>query len=231
MVATGAARFRSLDILHGMSSVRHVSTKSELLAALGDPGPEPRAIILIGGADQLDASDRRRLERLFGRLVGYLDETRTTVVDGGTDSGVMHLIGRLRTELDATFALVGVLPAGALTRTTRVGAPIKVAPGHSQVLAVPGVHFGEETDWLFAAADHLAGGAAPALLVNGGGLSMHEARLRLDGGHRVVAVAGTGRAADALAADEGLRASGRLRVIEVTADATEIAAALQEDAA
>jgi len=43
----------------------------------------------------------------------------------------------------------------------------------------------------------------------------------------VVVVAGSGRAADELAGDEGLRASRRLRVVPLTADAATLTAALE----
>lgn len=206
----------------------YVSSGSELLAALGPADPGGRAVILIGGADSMPDDERARVEALFRRLVEHLDSTGTAVVDGGTNSGVMRLIGELRDEVSGAFRLVGVLPAGALERTTREGRAITLAPGHPEIILVPGSEFGDETDWLFAAADHLGAGAAPTLVVNGGRLTLEEARLRLTDGKRVVVVEGSGRAADELAADEALRTSGRLRVIPLTADAGGLAAALEE---
>jgi SLOG in TRPM, prokaryote len=79
---------------------------------------------------------------------------------------------------------------------------------------------------LFAAADHLAGGSAPSIVINGGRLALAEARARLDGSHLVVVVGGSGRAADELASDVALLASGRLRVISLDVDEAGIAAAL-----
>jgi hypothetical protein len=209
--------------------VTQVSTQSELEAALGPVEPAGRAMILVGGADSMPPEDQRKVEALFGRLVDYLEQTGTDVVDGGTDSGVMHLIGILHEDRRASFRLVGVLPRGALARLTREGARITIAPGHPEILLVPGSEFGEEMDWLFGAADYLSGGAAPTLVINGGTLTLEEAQERLAAGHLVVAVEGSGRAADELAADEGLRASSRLRVIPLTVDAAGLAAALEED--
>lgn len=180
---------------------------------------------LIGGAGGLDAADLDALASFFERLAGQLEETGTAVVDGGTDSGVMRLIGEARAARSATFRLVGVVPRGALDRTTRDGTPIDVAPGHEIVL-VPGESFGDESAWLFAAADHLAGGDAPTIVVNGGRLTLDEAEDRLAGRHLVVVVGGSGRAADALAADRRATLDDRLRVLPVTAGTEEIAAAL-----
>ncbi|MGH9886492.1 MAG: hypothetical protein ACREBE_13240, partial [bacterium] len=91
---------------------------------------------------------------------------------------------------------------------------------------VPGAWFGDETPWIFAAADYLGGGSAATIVVNGGALAYDEARQRLAIGHPVIAVEGSGRAADDLAGDKDLRASGRLRVMPLTVDDAALAEAL-----
>jgi hypothetical protein len=208
--------------------ISSVATQAELRSALGEPGGPAGAMALVGGADGLEVAEVTSLRALFDRLARYLDETGRALIDGGTDSGIMRMIGEARRARGGTFRLIGVVPSGALERTTSTGSPITIESGHSEVLLVPGTRFGDETDWLFGAADHLGGGVAPTLVINGGGLTLDEARLRLEAGRTVVAVAGSGRAADELAADEGLRASGRLRVIPLSADESEIAASLAD---
>jgi len=210
-----------------LSKVIEVHTPQELLGALGDAPREGRAIALVGGADLLSEDARAALERFFAVLAEHLELTNTAVVDGGTDSGVMQLIGQERASRDASFRLVGVAPRGALDRTTRDGAEIRLAPGHPEIILVPGSRFGDESEWLFAAADYLAGGSAPTIVINGGKLTHEEATSRLATDHIVVVVAGSGRAADELAGDEGLRASRRLRVVPLTADAATLTAALE----
>jgi hypothetical protein len=154
------------------------------------------------------------------RLIAEARARRRGTPDGTQDGGQQ-----------GTFPLIGVAPRGAFTRVTRTGAPIEPARDHDLVVSVPGDRFGDETAWLFAAADDLQSGMAPALVVNGGHLARHEAEARLAAGGRVVAVEGSGRAADelaaALAADAGLRASGRLRTIPIGVDAAGLAAALE----
>ena len=205
--------------------VTTVDNQGELVAALGAPSALPRSIVLIGGADAASADDLESLRAFFATLVQHLDATGTAVVDGGTDSGVMRLIGAARDERGASFRLIGVTPRGALDRPTRDGAPIVLSASHPEILLVPGSQFGDETEYLFGAADHLAAGFAPTLVVNGGRLTLDEARLRMDAGHPVVVVAGSGRAADELAADQDLRASGRLRVVPLSANVEELASA------
>lgn len=217
-------------ILGSMSeSVLEVATEADLIAALGDAPPDGRAVILVGGADFIEPERHAELRSLFETLVAYFERTCTTVVDGGTDSGVMRLIAEARSKIGGEFRLIGVAPAGALERPTRDGAPISLARDHSLVVLVPGSRFGDETEWLFAAADHLAHGSARTIVVNGGPLTLEEARLRLDRGHPVIVVEGSGRAADELAADEGLRASGRLRVIPLTVDDAGLEASIGGD--
>jgi hypothetical protein len=210
-------------------SVLVVASMAELVDALGSKPDDGRALILIGGADFTEATQLAGLRTFFAVLAAYLERTGTSIVDGGTDSGVMRLIAEARDAIHGTFRLIGVAPALAFSRPTRTGAPIEIARGHSLVVLVPGSHFGEETSWLFAAADHLGGGSAPAILVNGGELAADEARQRLDAGHLVLAVEGSGRAADDLVSDRALRASRRLRVIPLDVDAPGLAAAIEDE--
>ncbi len=214
------------------SPLRPVESRSDLEAELA-AFPRGRSLLLVGGADFAD-SDPAIVEGIRGfleTLATHCERTSTAVVDGGTDAGVMRWFADARAAMDGTFPLVGVAPWFAFERPTRSGRPITVAPGHSIVLAVPGEAFGDEMPWLFAAADSLAvDAAAPTVLVNGGELAATEARRRLADGHVVVAVAGSGRAADELTGDASgdLRASGRLRVIPLAADEATLAAALEE---
>jgi hypothetical protein len=211
-------------------SVREVATQSDFLATLGPAAADSRAVILIGGADFTEAGRLAELGTFFETLAAFCERTGTTVVDGGTHSGVMRLIAEARSRLDVEFPLIGVAPVGAFDRSSRDGRTIEVARDHSMVILVPGSEFGDESAWLFAAGDHFAGGSAPTIVVNGGALTLEEARTRLGQGHPVIVVAGSGRAADELAADEGLRASGRLRVIPLTVDDAGLEASISGDA-
>ena len=215
------------------SPLQPVATRSDLEAALA-AFPEGRSLLLIGGA-AFAGSDPDLVEgiRIFlATLAAHCERSNTAVVDGGTDAGVMRWFADARAAAGGTFSLIGVAPRFAFERATRAGRPIDVAPGHSVVLAVPGMQFGDELPWLFAAADHLNEvGAAPTVLVNGGERAATEARARLAEGHVVVAVAGSGRAADELAADASasdLHGSGRLRVIPLSADEATLATVLEE---
>lgn len=214
------------------SPVREVTSIADMLAALssdplpGQPAGAGRSLVLIGGADATAPALVGELRGLFEVIARHCEATGTAVFDGGTDSGVMRLMGEARAAIGGRFRLIGVAPTGALGRPTKGGVPVGPASHHSLILRVPGSNFGDETTWLFAAADHLARGSASTIVVNGGQLTFDEAQQRLAAGHRVVVVAGSGRAADDLATDERLRGSGRLRLIPLTADEAALGAAI-----
>jgi SLOG in TRPM, prokaryote len=203
-------------------AVRDVGSEVDLIDALGPAPADGRALILIGGADATEHERHAALQAFFMTLARHCEQTGTTVVDGGTDSGVMRFIGDARTAIGGTFRLIGVAPAGAFERPTKAGTRIKPAPNHSLILRVPGGWFGDETRWLFAAADHIGRGSAATIVVNGGKLTFDEAHQRMAAGHPVIAIQGSGRAADELADDEALRTSGKLRVMRLTIDDAEL---------
>ncbi|HUQ43751.1 MAG TPA: hypothetical protein VM451_04975 [Candidatus Limnocylindria bacterium] len=215
------------------SPLRRVESPAELATAVreiaeraGAP-PTKRALILVGGADFTEPELLATLRGFISNLASACERLGIAVVDGGTDSGVMRLMGEAHAAIGATFPLVGVAPAGALDERSAAGHPIDPAMDHTAVLLTPGERFGTEMEWLFAAADQL-GADAPTIVLNGGRLSMEEATLRLERGHTVVAVEGSGRAADALAVDAFTGVRANLRAIPVGVGAEDLERLLEE---
>jgi hypothetical protein len=219
-----------------------VDQPSDLSAALAAFGLQaPRlVVVLIGGAGLMDARDLDRLRPLFERsLVPVAERLGLVVIDGGTDAGVMRLIGRARTRAAATFPLVGV-PADGTVRfpgkhwRARRRWPLKHPGGrrrwpldahHPHFVLVPGAAWGDEAPWIARVGTELAGGwPSITVLVNGGEISYTDVACSLRAGRPVLAVAGSGRAADQLAsaarggpADEDamrLAASGLVEVVD-----------------
>lgn len=211
------------------SPLRTVESAADLEQALAEFGGSRRSVLLVGGAGFADCPPDvlAEIRTFLETLARVCQAAGAAVVDGGTDAGVMRWFAEARTAIGGTFPLIGVAPAGAFRRSTRTGGSIAPAEGHSMVLTVPGERFGDEQDRLFEVVDRL-GDSAPTVVVNGGQLSLEEAHRRLDGGFVVVAAAGSGRAADELAGDDGLRGSGRLRVITLSIAEPELASILED---
>jgi hypothetical protein len=188
------------------------------LDAVGVPRPSP-LLVLVGGAGGMDEATRQVLAGVLRDVVvPCVERHGAAVVDGGTDSGVMRMVGRARAERGAGFALVGVAAEG----TVRVpgGGPViddaaDPEPHHSHLVLVPGDAWGDESPWLAHVADVIAGDR-PSLtvVVNGGEITYTDVRESIERGRPVVVLAGTGRTADVIAgARSGQAADGRAAAI------------------
>ncbi|MBA3473497.1 MAG: helix-turn-helix domain-containing protein [Rubrobacter sp.] len=217
------------------SSAIRVHDPAELPVALRELGLDRShpVLVVVGGAGEVSEADMVRLRSLFVEVLAPLVEALgASVVDGGTDAGVMRLMGRSRSETRATFPLIGVVATGTVTLP---GAPpprpdaAPLEPNHTHFVLVPGSEWGDDSPWLPRVASVLAKGAPSAtVVVNGGEHTWTDVSQSVKAGRPVIAVAGSGRAADALAsalrseaADErakDLAASGLVQAVDMTAD-------------
>lgn len=190
----------------GPSRVIRLATLIEVpsrLAELDLDGSRP-VVVLIGGADGLDDAQLARLRPLFEEgLAPLADALGACVVDGGTDTGVMGLIGQARSKLGASFPLIGVSARGTVAEahgtTTADDAP-SLEPNHTHVVLVPGSRWGEESPWLAAIASQLAGDApSVTVVINGGEVTFDDAARSVEAGRPILVVAGSGRTADTMA--------------------------------
>lgn len=184
-----------------------VEERSQLPAALVALGLEDHraVVVVVGGAGGLDAAELDRLRPLFERAIVPAAEWHGAfVVDGGTDSGVMRLLGRSRVSQDATFPLVGVAARGTVSypgagQPREDAAPLD--PCHSHFVLVPGSDWGAESPWIAEVGTELAGRLpSVTVLVNGGEIAYGDVGHSLAANRPVLAVAGSGRTADELAA-------------------------------
>ena len=195
--------------------VRDVRDLEPAVTALGLERGRP-ALVIVGGAD--DLPDAEGLGPLFAEVAALAERLGASVVDGGTDAGIMRLAGEARAAARATFALVGVAAEGTVVvpGAPEGGEAAPLEPNHSHFVLVPGSEWGDEVPWLGRVAETLAGMAPTAtLLVDGGDVARRDVEASLEAGRAVVVVSGSGRAADELAAAGGADsrpASGRLVV-------------------
>jgi SLOG in TRPM, prokaryote len=207
-------------------------------ARVGQPGDLPAALdalgvhigrpvlLLVGGAGGMTHEDLALAARALEPLVPDLDRWGATVVDGGTDSGVMRVMGAARSAAGARFPLIGVAAEGTVDlRGTHAagGVPTPGSPpgpaappasgappetdraaldqGHTHVILVPGQDWGDESPWLSGAAAVIAGGhPSLVLVVNGGAITYDDIAHSVRAGRPALVLDGTGRTADAIAA-------------------------------
>ncbi|MGE5262758.1 MAG: SLATT domain-containing protein [Acidobacteriota bacterium] len=124
--------------------------------------PEYReVIIVIGGAktiDELDDQTKSRLTQLASRgILRAANATQAIIIDGGTDAGVMRLMGLAREGRSLKTALIGVAPRGAVSvpgdAPTADGVPLE--PNHTHFVLVPGTQFGTESPVIVELAETL----------------------------------------------------------------------------
>jgi hypothetical protein len=174
---------------------------ASVVAGLGFETPRP-VLVVVGGAAGL--SDRIALEcaGCTDELVAAAEAAGAAIVDGGTDAGVMRLLGRAHARMGARVPLVGVI-VRALAALPGVPAADDAAapePNHTHILLVPGDSWGEEAPWIARIASAIAGDRpSVTVLLNGGEIAWTDAAESVAAGRRVLAVAGTGRTADTLA--------------------------------
>ena len=208
------------------SRIRIAST-DEIAAALDSAGLrlDRAVIVLVGGAGTMGEKEFETVAQVLRDEVVPVAERRDAVViDGGTDSGVMQLIGRARSTLGGRFPLIGVAAEGTVL-VPGAGTPspdaVKLEPNHTLFLLVPGTQWGDEARWMMDVAGVVAGVVAGrrssvTVLMNGGQIAYTDVAASLGSGRPVVVLAGSGRTADAIAKARAGK-GGDNRAVEIAA--------------
>ena len=143
-----------------------VQTRDTLAVALeasGLPSPGP-VLVVIGGARQAGRGAQAP-DPSVHRRARAIEREGAVAVDGGTDAGVMRLLGDAREASSATFPLLGVAAEGTVhlpgTASPQTDAA-NLEPHHTHFVLVPGDQWGDESWWITATASHLAGAARPS---------------------------------------------------------------------
>jgi hypothetical protein len=199
-----------------------VKTEAELSLALAMMGLQEKrpVLVVVGGASLIAEADFIKLQNLFTEVLAPLaQELGCYVVDGGTDAGVMKLIGSARGSLDANqslFPLIGVSPIGLVNLSEQSGINSEInggvnlgsntdttelEPHHSHFFLVPGNQWGDESRWLARVASLLAGNCCSVtVLINGGAIALVDVKESAKEHRPIVTIMGSGRLADEIAA-------------------------------
>ena len=165
-------------------------------------------LVLVGGAGGLGADDEAGMTVLIrDYLVPVVVRAGASVVDGGTNAGIMRAIGSARSDAGAQFQLVGVAATGTVPfpgDAPEDDAEAEVDSNHTHIVLVPGTDWGDESPWLSEVASALSAGYSSAtLLVNGGEIAYADVQHSLTAGRPLIVLAGSGRTADAIASAAG----------------------------
>jgi SLOG in TRPM, prokaryote len=182
--------------------VAEVGELRAALAALGVGSPRP-VLVSVGGASGMSPEHLAVIGGLIrDHVLPVLERHGVAVVDGGTDSGVMRLFGQARAVTGARFPLIGVAAIGTVALPGEPAGHDSAAlePRHTGVVLVPGDSWGAESPWLADVAARLADGKPSlTLVIDGGSITYDDVENSLARQRPVLVLAGSGRAADAIA--------------------------------
>jgi hypothetical protein len=178
---------------------------ASILKALGIG--QPKALIMVaGGAGGLDETPKPRLVQLCSwGIARAAVEMGAIIIDGGTQAGVMAMIGKGVADRGRKSVLLGFAPAGKVTYPGGPGegsiadsAPLD--PNHSHFVVVESEEWGGETETMYELAEEL-GKQVPVLtvLINGGEVAKSEVLRTVRHGWPIITIEGTGRLADEIA--------------------------------
>ncbi len=166
----------------------------------------PRAVILLfGGAAGLGDSRKTDLATLFADGVAPVAaELSALIIDGGTQSGVMAMMGEAVARHPGKCQLLGIAPKGKITHPEIAGASkisegAALEPNHSQFVLVDSNEWGGETTTMLELA-RAFNAPIVAILVNGGAIAADEALQSVRNGWPLLVIEGSGRFADELSA-------------------------------
>ena len=169
--------------------------------------PQPKALlIVIGGANNLDESTKATLFPLFSNgIAATAAEIGALIIDGGTKSGIMELMGQGVAEQEHQSVLLGVAPEGKVCYQSQStngvdDAKTPLDPNHSHFILVKGDKWGDETSTMFGIAHELAKHSpVVTVLASGGDIAKQEVLQSVRQGWPIVVITDTGQLADTIA--------------------------------
>lgn len=228
--------------LSGSVAVR-VDSENDLTHAFDLLGLTKRAVlVLVGGAGGMNpAGGDERVRNFFFEVLAPLAESCSAIViDGGTDTGVMRLMGEARFAIGGNFPLLGIAAIDTVLVPKCLGTSkgsTALEPHHSHFLMVPGQRWGDESPWIARAACLLSiGFRSLTVVVNGGEITLLDIACSIRERRPIVVLSGSGRSADRLARGlnggsqeseiQALLASGLIQAVDIDRDPQDLMRAM-----
>jgi hypothetical protein len=183
-------------------TARREASATAILAVLGIASPHA-VIMIFGSVAGLDDSRKAHLATLFADgITSVAAELGALIIDGGTQSGVMTMIGEAVAGFPRTLQLLGIAPKGKIAHpqiagaaSASDGAPLEA--NHSHFVLVESNEWGGETTKMLELA-RAFNAPIVAILVNGGAIAADEALQSVRNGWPLLVIEGSGRFADEL---------------------------------
>jgi TRPM family ion channel/conflict system pore-forming effector with SLATT domain len=194
---------------------------SDLITALEIKKPA-MVLLLIGGADELHSGLNSRLLRLLDEGLGSIAViTDALIIDGGTEAGVMALMGKVVARRGHSTRLLGIAPAGKVTypggpEEGSIPGGARLDPNHSHFVLVEGSEWSSGTETMFKLVGELAKESrVVVVLVNGGEETRDEVARCVEHGWPIIVIEGSGRLADEIAAQARVTGQGEFDIISL----------------
>jgi hypothetical protein len=165
-------------------------------------------IFISGGAGGMSEEDVNKTRQIMDEGVAkFASENGITVIDGGTESGVMQMIGEARRSHNYSFPLIGIAPYGKIQYPSHLNADheAELDSNHSHFVLVDSDEWGGESQTIIDLTRHIAREEhqhALGILINGGKISQQDIYLATaKGDHKIpiLVLEGSGRFAEQLA--------------------------------
>lgn len=160
-------------------------------------------IILMGGAVKLSPTDAEyQFSQIKNGLANAIVELGATVIDGGTDSGIMGMLNESLADLEFKGAYIGIAPESKvyLPEEDPIGEDVyPLGHFHSHFVLVEGPDFGSELSVMYSLIAALSiNQPSLGVLANGGYGAQMEVGENVQQGREVIILSGSGRLADKL---------------------------------
>lgn len=167
--------------------------------------PRP-TIFITGGASQMTDDDiARTREIVYDGIAYFADQHNITVIDGGTEAGVMQMIGAARKSRGYKFPLIGVCPERKVSYPGyhNPAEEAKLEDGHSHFVLIDAPEWGDESQMIVNLTRAIADGQPMiGILINGGKIAERDVYLATTQGDNSVPILvldGSGRTATNIA--------------------------------
>jgi hypothetical protein len=177
----------------------------DIVQLFGLVTPRP-TIFITGGASQMTEDDITMTQEVVeGGIAAFAERYNITVIDGGTEAGVMHMIGEARQRNQYKFPLIGVAPVSKVSYPgyQNPNQEAVLDEGHSHFVLVEGSEWGDESQTIVELTRTIAAGQPMiGVLINGGKIAEKDVYIATTQGENpipILVLDGSGRTATNIA--------------------------------